>query len=896
MGMTTSKIGAHAPNALAGSTTILGQAWEKAGPRQPALVAAALIVGTMLLYARTLGNDFVNYDDGTYITRNLEVQKGFNLENIIWAWTTIEGANWHPLTWMSLEFDYQLFGLNPAGFHFTNMLLHAASAGLLFGVLWLWTRAMWRSALVAALFAWHPLRVESVAWAAERKDVLCGFFFMLSLWAYARYVQSEGTRKQVASYLMVTLAVALGLLAKPMLVTVPFLLLLLDYWPLLRLNGHLRRQGDESSSSGRRRGDRLDYVYGPIVEKIPLLCLVAAAAVLTFYAQHTGKTVISMDAIGLKLRIENAIISYVRYLIMLVWPSSLAVFYPYPGSDYPLWQASGAAILLIGLTGIALLYAAVRPYMIVGWLWYLASLVPVIGLIQVGAQALADRYTYLPAIGVFLAVVWLGADVCRVCKVPSIVCGAVCSAMLAIFCLVTWHQEGIWRDGMALWQHALAVTPGNYVAYTDYGYVLSFSERLEEAREYFLKAHELRLDLAEPHYNLAAVCEKLDSMDEARQNYERAIQLKPDYAECYFQLGRLLAKEGKTKEAIPYYEKATAIKPNYAEAEEGLAWALSQQGLLDDSIMHYGKALQSKPNDANLLCNLGLVLTRLGRTSEAIDQFHRALQDDPEMTEARQGMAECFVAEGRLGEAIQQCESVLEKDDSNAKVRTLLGAIRQQQGDWQGAEECFRQALQYDPNMVEALNGLGSVFWIKGDLEKAREHFERAIRLNPSSTVGQSNLGMVLAQQGKFDEAARHYGEALQGKPDDVVSRAKFGINLYRAGKQAEALDQFRRVNQTAWQLATNPDPRIRNGRLALGLVQPMVQVTKERDAELLDTMGAAWAELGNFPEARRVAQKALELLKTQDAAPQRTAIEKHLQSYELGQPFRESDNRQQAK
>jgi Tfp pilus assembly protein PilF len=470
-----------------------------------------------VVFGQTLGHEFVNYDDSKYVYENPVVQKGLTWEGFRWALTYGQIGHWHPLTWISHMLDCQLYGLSPGGHHFTNVLLHTATAILLFLVLRRMTGFLWRSAFVAAVFAIHPLRAESVAWVAERKDVLSAFFFMLTLAAYVRYVRRPPS---MIRYGAVVLVFALGLLSKNMLVTVPFVLLLLDYWPLNRLSGFSPR-----------------VLLRRVVEKVPLFVLTVGSCVATALVPEK----VSGDHLPFGLRMENAVVSYITYLWQMIYPAGLACVYPNPTNYLPLWQVAGALGLLLVISGAAWAFRQTRPWLVVGWLWYLGMLIPVIGVVQISYYAHADRYTYLPQIGLYLLLTWMAADLCAGWRHRRLVLGGGSTIILValIFCACT--QISYWRNSETLWTHALACTSGNFIG----------------------------------HYDLGNVLLKMGRVDEAIIHYQKALQIKPFNAEIQANLGNALLQKGGVNEAIIHYQKALQIKPDSPDVLNNLAWLLA---------------------------------------------------------------------------------------------------------------------------------------------------------------------------------------------------------------------------------------------------------------------------------------------------------------------------------
>jgi len=537
------------------------------------LFAVLLVLATLVIYWPAMSCDFIDYDDPVYVTQNLEVQKGVSWEGIQWAFSYAVSSNWHPLTMLSHMLVCQLSGLNPWGHHFANVLLHAVNVALVFLWLMAMTGARWRSLLVAALFGWHPLHVESVAWVAERKDVLSTFFGLLSLIAYVRYAQSLNDRDQPAAranpprsrpflrspwYWLAGFFLALGLMSKAMLVTWPFVLLLLDYWPLQRMaNGFWKDAG-----TGRL-----------IREKIPCLLLAAAASMITFALQKHSGAVIQFDHLPLEARSENVLISYCRYLGKIIWPADLAVFYPHPGF-WPAWEVALAALFLAAISVWLWLNRKHYPFSLMGWLWYVGTLVPVIGLVQVGQQSIADRYTYVPSLGVFILAVWGACELTRRWAQPGVVAWSAGSLALVLCLAATWHQLGYWRDSEALFRHDLAVTENNDLARNNLGVALGQKGEFDEAIIQLQEAIRLKPGFAEAHENLGMALAGKNQIDAAISQFQVAIRLKPDYLEAHNNLGVALCSRGRFDEAINEFQEAVRLSPGSARAQINLAKAL----------------------------------------------------------------------------------------------------------------------------------------------------------------------------------------------------------------------------------------------------------------------------------------------------------------------------------
>jgi Tfp pilus assembly protein PilF len=615
------------------------------GPRVELLVAAAVAVLTLLVYARSYGFEFVKYDDPVYVVYNPHVETGLTADGVRWAFTTFDCGNWHPLTWLSLQLDATLYGgLKPGFFHLTNVLLHAANAVLLFLVLGRLTGAVWRSAVVAALFALHPLHVESVAWVAERKDVLSTLFWMLTLVAYLGYVRRPG----VGRYLLVALALALGLMAKPMLVTLPCVLLLLDYWPL------------------RRR----PAVSWPrlVIEKLPLFGLVVASCVVTVIAQREGQAVAPLAALPLAARIGNALLAYVGYLGMMLWPVHLAVYYPHPGTGVSVGWAVAAGLLLAAVTALVLGPGRRRPYLAVGWLWYLGTLVPVIGLVQVGGQALADRYTYVPLIGVFLLLTWGAADLATAWRLPRSYPAATAALVLFACAVLTEVQLGYWLNNLELWKHAAAVTDRNVLAHINLGTCYNEAHMLTAARKEFETAVAIDPKVAEAHNNLGQVLGEIGLPERAAAEYRQATALTPGLSRPHFNLGTVLAELGRPEEAVKEVRAAIALEPANASFHNSFGGLLWDLGRPEEAEAEYRTAIDLDPRDAYPHRNLGMLLLDLGRRQEALPELRQAVTLDPENAELHRNLGRALREEGQLEEAAAEYRKALEMGDKQAVV------------------------------------------------------------------------------------------------------------------------------------------------------------------------------------------------------------------------------------
>ncbi len=613
------------------------------------LLLALLIIATSGVYLRVVNHEFVGLDDATYVYQNEQVLSGVTPEGVLWALTATQASNWHPLTWLSHMLDVQLFGAEPGGHHLVNLLIHVTNTAFLALVLYRMTGAVWPSTAVAALFGLHPLHVESVAWVAERKDVLSTFFWILTLWLYARFVESRGPGR----YLLTLLAFALGLMAKPMLVTLPFVLLLLDYWPLERPLSAWRRL---------------------LLEKVPFLTLSMLSSALTILAQRGADAIITMESVPFGLRIGNALVSYVRYIAKRVWPQALAVYYPHPG-EVSAAAAIGAALLLGGLTFAVLRAGRHHRYLPVGWLWFVGTLVPVIGLIQVGEQAMADRYTYIPLIGLFLLLAWGGRELAMRWRVPQRLLLAFFGVILVALAIQTLAQLGYWKNSEALFEHALAVTRDNSMAHTALAGGLLGQGRTEEAIAHYRSALEIDPEYARAQYNLGVALARLGQHEEALAHYAEAARLKPDRANYHVGQGRALYRLDRIDEAIAHYQAALRIDPDQADALNNLGLAHMRRGELDEAVRAYSEVIRIQPDYAEAHHNLGYASFLQGKFDQAVPRFQRALRlhlDDPD---THYLLAEALRELGQLEGAIAHYSEILRLDPAYAGARERLAEL-----------------------------------------------------------------------------------------------------------------------------------------------------------------------------------------------------------------------------
>jgi protein O-mannosyl-transferase len=716
-----------------------------------AIVCVFLIAITWFVVGQTVRYDFVNYDDDNYVYANPLISSGLTVSGTIYAFSDKHAGNWHPLTTLSHMLDCQLWGSNAGGHHLTNIVLHTIAVVLLFLILLQMTGALWRSAFVAAVFAIHPLRVESVAWISERKDVLSAVFFMLTLGSYVRYVRYSS----VGRYLTVVSSFGLGLMCKPTLVTVPLVLLLLDYWPLGRFILTSRREVATK-------------LWPLLREKIPLFALAAAGAGATLWAHE--KSIIHLEQIPFMWRVGNGLVACLTYIKQMIWPARLAVFYPHPANTLPVWEIGLAIVLLGMMSAAAITLRRNRPYFFTGWFWYLLMLLPVIGLIQVGSQAHADRYTYLSQIGLYILLVWATADAWRASvSAPKAfgirrmeprgrerhgraahvgegaganesnalqrrILGVTASVAIIVLAWCARVQASYWRNGETLWSRAIAVTSENFIAHDGLGQFLLDHGHLDEAIDQFQIALNIDPKYPVARTNLGIALSKKGRIDEAIANFQTVLEDYPNDAKARYNLGTALLEKGDSQSAIAAFEKALSIQSRYPSAHYGLGMALDDSGRIDEAIAHYQKAVQEDPRFAEAYYLLGNDLFRRSRIDDAIAAYKRALQSHPGYPEVENNIGLALLKEGRPGEAIAHWEN----------------------------------AIANEPDFVPALNNLAWVLAAFPEAsirngDKALRLVDRANQLSGSKDPAVlRTLAAAYAENGRFTEARTTAESGLQ--------------------------------------------------------------------------------------------------------------------------------------
>ena len=660
--------------------------------RRDLALAAGLVALLALAFARVVGFAFTGYDDPAYVSANPHVLGGLTPDNVRWAFTTFEAGNWHPLTWLTLQADATIGGSRPAIYHLTNVVLHAGATLLLFFFLRRTTGFALRSALVAALFAVHPLHVESVAWVAERKDVLSALLFFLTLLLYARYVDrpSNGRLAAVAGVYL------LGLLAKPMLVSLPLVLLLLDAWPLARWDA----------------GRSFLPPWSLVREKLPLVGLAAASCAVTMVAQSAAGAVVSFQRAPFPARAANAVVTVVVYLGKMLWPVDLAVIYPFPPQGTPAWQAVAATLLVAALTWAALRARGARPYLFTGWFWYLIMLVPVIGLVQVGVQGRADRYTYLPLVGIFVVVTWGTAELLgRRLPEPRAQRTGAALAVLALAALVPvcMAQVRHWENRLTLFRRLVQVEP----------------------------------DYPSAHLSLGAELDARGDRAGARDSYARALEVDPESADAHSNLAFWYLREGTFDQALTHADTVVSLKPHLFEGHLARGRALSGLRRHQEAIESFRRALELSPGLRDARAGLGSELLWVGRTDEALEVLRQAVEDAPNAPLLRHDLAVALLRKGQLPEAVEQLQAARRMAPEDVQILTVLGNAFLDLGRYDEAGECFVDALTVDPRVAEAHLGWGVVLGHRGEREKAMEEFEAVLSLDPNHALARQNLALL---------------------------------------------------------------------------------------------------------------------------------------------------------
>ena len=758
----------------------------------PILICLALAILTVITFWSLKDCGFINLDDPLYVYENAYVQSGLNWNSIGQAFSSelAKVGHWHPLTWLSLMLDYQIFGLNPHGYHLINLLFHVMNTILLFLILHRMTKTLWPSAFVAALFAIHPLHVESVAWITERKDVLSTFFWMLTMGAYSYYVEHPGFRR----YCFVLLFFTLGLMAKSMLVTLPFVLLLLDYWPLQRfqeINPEQKIQAEVFNLTPsvkeilevEKLADteyKWSLIYPLLLEKVPLFVLAVLSSIVTYIAAQSAGAVRFLKTLSLGARIENAFVSYIAYIGKMIWPSNLAVFYPH--QLLLSWQVLGSVLLLITITVAVFMMVKRSPYLATGWLWYLGTLVPVIGILQAGSQAMADRYTYIPLIGLFIIVAWGVPDLLKKWNYRKEILWA--SSALVILCLsiITWAQVGYWQNSITLYDHTLKITDYNWPIYYCRGNAYSDLGNYRQAIEDLNRAIEIKPDYVMAYTSRGVAYIYLGNYRQAIEDLNRVIAIRPSYAEAYNNRGAAYKGFGNYRQAIEDLNRVIAIRPNYPEAYLNRGFAYNGLGNYRQAIEDFNRAIEIRPSYVEAYNNRGLVYGGLGNYRQAIEDYGRAIKIKPDYADAYYSRGNIYSMLGQYQLAIEDFNKVIRLKPDYANAYYQRGVAYKNMEQNQPAIENFTTAIRLQPANVLAYFNRGTVYNILNQDKQAIDDYNEAIRLNPGYVDVYNSRGITYNKLGEYQLAIKDFNESIKLQSNNAIAYNNRGIAHFKQG------------------------------------------------------------------------------------------------------------------
>ena len=753
-----------------------------------------LAVATFSVYLQVKDHEFIDYDDKAFISQNSNIKSGLSKESVIWAFTTTLSGSWEPITWLSHILGYQLYGSSSKNHHLINVFFHITNAVLLFIVLLRMTGALWQSGFVACMFALHPMNVESVAWLMERNMLLCTLFWLLTMLVYIHYTEKPSIKR----YSLVILFFTFGLMSKSMIVTLPFVLLMMDYWPLKRLKVNQKKYNDKFEMDFViKRSEVLRLV----LEKIPLLILSLGLSITIFKLAEGYEGTDYMAAVSFFGRLNNGMVSYLEYLAKTVWPTGLAVLYPHPLNTLATWKGILCGMALLGVTFFSIRFIKKSPYFAFGWFWYLGVLVPVIGIfVQVGGElAMADRYAYLPLIGIFIIIAWglpeLIARWRHREKILSISAGIIISMLMA----TTWIQLSYWKNSLDLFKRAISVAnkkdpnfknPNHALLYNHLGLVFYNMGKPEESTSHYEMAIKIAPDLAMAHTNLGISYLSMGNTEEAISHYKTAIKFNPNHAHGHYNLGIVLFALGKIEEAISHYQTAIKLNPNYAAAHNNLGLILEGNGRTREAISNYRTAINLKPGYAAAHSNLGNTLFALGKTEEAIVHYKKAIRLNPDFAMAYTNLGNALFALGKTEEAIYHFKTAIRLKPGYTEAHHNLGVALFAIKKVEESISHYKMAIKFKPDYPMAYTNLGNALFTLGKTEKAISHYKTAIRLRPDYTEAHYNLGNILVQTGEIKEAVGHYRETLRLKPNFVLAQKNLERALLLAGKMEKFKNQ----------------------------------------------------------------------------------------------------------
>ena len=804
-----------------------------------------LAVITFIAFAPVIHNEFISFDDGEYIVENSHITSGLTLGNIVWAFTNGHLGNYYPLTLMSHMLDCDIYRLNPGGHHLTNLIFHICNALLLCLVLSRMTGNLWPSAFVAALFAIHPLHVESVVWASERKDMLSTFFGMLTLLVYIRYVE----RPAIGRYLSTLAVFALGILSKPMLVTLPFILLLLDYWPLNRLR-YTPAACDINQPEQKATHCRW-FIWGRLIlEKIPFFALSAVQSFVTFMVHRQIGLLQPLSTYPLNWRIENALVSYIIYIRKMFWPVNLAIFYPLPKGNLPLWQIIGAVLVLILITSLAVWKLRQHPYIAVGWLWFLGTFVPVIGVVQIGIHTQSDRYTYIPYTGLFIIIAWGISDLFARLRYRKVILSLSAAVLLSALGVKTYLQAGYWHDNITLYKHATEAVKNNWWVHRFMGNAFAEQNKFDQAIVQLKEALRIDPENAMVQNDLAAAFLNKGQVDEAIRLYQKLLPLLSDNL------------DPNAAAQISTQGRMGVIAELYTDANINFGIALLRQGNIDEAIKHFKEALRITPDCVKAHKNLGDIFFQKDQLDEAAKHYMAVLKARPDFISEYKNLANAALQSGKLQEASRIYQMIVQLAQNDLEAYTFLGIALAQQGNLDEAVRCFNKVISIEPGSAEGYVNLGNALNLQGKPDKAIDYLTKAAQLNPNLIQAHYNLAQILIEQRRAGEAVTHLEKVIELDPSLFIP-----------------------ISQLASILAENKNASYYNPQRAIQLAERACKLTDYKQPEFLDILALAYAADGKYPLATETAKKALDLAQSQGQEQLKNRIQEHLHSYETKQP-----------
>jgi protein O-mannosyl-transferase len=752
--------------------------------RRDIIYYLALILSITIVYSRVAGNDFINYDDSLQLTENTHVLSGLTWNNFLWSFGDESPCS--PLTWLTYTAGHSIFGLNPGPFHLLSLILHIVNSALIFFLLKKMTNEFWKSAFVGALFALHPINVESITWIAELNNVLSGLFVMLALLAYFFYTKQPDWKR----YILALLVFELVLLAKPIHITLPFIFLLLDLWPLKRLQ--VERKVDPTSPW---KINLLGIpVYNLLLEKIPFLILSILSLTSNLFRAEKQIGLYTSEVVSFSLRVSNAIVSTIKYIGKLFWPIDLAIFYPYP-SMIPLWQVAGAFFILMLVTVITIRELRQYPYYFMGWLWFLFCLAPLLGIIQTGLwPELADRYAYISYIGIFIIISWCIPDLIPRWKYSNTIIATAGSGIILGLMILTWIQVGFWKNDETLMIHALNVTENNYVAHNNLGIDFFNKGNVDGAIMHLKEA--VRINPLQPvtYFNLGNALLTHNDLRGATDEYQKGLAIDPTNINANIGLGIAMKRVGNNNEALVYFNKALYIDPHNIITHIEMGKFFQEMGKAEEATKHFNEALKIDPN--NISARVGLQKILLGKdgVKDQAKYYEEALRIDPNNAKAHIGLATILKNQGRIDEAENHFNDALRTNPTNIDANKELGNLLFHKGNYDVAIKHYSAALRADPHQAEVYNNLGTVFIYKGDLNKAIEYYQKSIEEKPDYAEAVKNLNNALINQKNLELLSMRIQQSIKANPRNPVFYTRLGDIYRQLGKYNEAISQYQQA------------------------------------------------------------------------------------------------------